>query len=60
MCVLSLDAVVLGDGGVVADSGDVGRYVSVGDERRDMELGGVDTVVSGIISGGLCDLDRMS
>ena len=26
VCVLSLDAVVLGDGGVVADSGDVGRY----------------------------------
>ena len=34
--------------------------LSVGDERRDMELGGVDAVLSVIISGGLCDLDRMS
>ena len=59
-CVLSLDAVVLGDDGVIADSGDTGRYVSVGDERRDMELSGVDTVVSGVISCGLCDLDRVS
>ena len=58
-CVLGLDAVVSCDGGVTA--GDVGRCVSVGDERRDMELSGVDTVVSGIISGcGLCDLDRVS
>ena len=56
-CVLSLDAAVVGDGGVIADSGDVGRYVSVGDERRDIELSGVDTVVSGIISGGLCDIE---
>ena len=57
-CVLGLDAVVSCDGGVTA--GDVGRYVYVGDERRDMELTGIDTVVSGIISGGLCDLDRVS
>ena len=57
-CVLDLDAVVSCDGGVTA--GDVGRYVYVGDERRDMELTGIDTVVSGIISGGLCDLDRVS
>ena len=58
-CVLGLDAVVSCDGGVTA--GDVGRCVSVGDERRDMELSGVDTVVSGIFSGGcLCDLDRVS
>ena len=58
-CVLSLDAVVSRDGGVTA--GDVGRCVSVGDERRDMELSGVDTVVSGIISGGgLCDVDSVS
>ena len=59
-CVLGLDAVVSCDGGVTADSGDVGRYVSVNDERRDIELSGVDTVVSGLISGGLCDLDRVS
>ena len=57
-CVLGLDAVVSCDGGVTA--GDVGRYVYGGDERRDMELTGIDTVVSGIISGGLCDLDRVS
>ena len=47
-CVLGLDAVVSCDGGVTA--GDVGRCVSVGDERRDMELTNVsrvDTVVSG-------------
>ena len=43
-CVLGLDAVVSCDGGVTA--GDVGRYVYVGDERRDMELTGIDTVVS--------------
>ena len=58
-CVLSLDAVVSCDGGMTA--GDVGRYVTVGDERRDMELSGVDTVVSGIISGGgLCGVDSVS
>ena len=57
-CVLSLDAAVVGDGGVIADSGDVGRYVSVGDERRDMELSGV--VVSGAVSGGMCDLYSVS
>ena len=58
--VLSLDAAVVCDGGVTADAGDVGRYVSVGDERRDMELSGVDTVVSGAVSGGLCDLGSLS
>ena len=61
-CVLGLDAVVLGDGGL--SSGDVGRYVSVGDFSvscgGDIELSGVDTVVSGAVSGGLCDLDRVS
>ena len=47
-CMLSLDAVVLGDGGV--SSGAVGRRVSVGDVSvscgGDMDLIGVDTVVS--------------
>ena len=61
-CVLGLDAVVLGDGGV--SSGDVGRCVSVGDVSvscgGDMELCGVDTVLSSAVSGGLCDLDRVS
>ena len=60
--VLGLDVVVLGDGGV--SSGAVGRYVSVGDVSvscgGDMELCGVDTVLSGAVSGGLCDLDRVS
>ena len=60
-CVLGLDAVVLGDGGV--SSGDVGRCVSVGDVSvscgGDMELYGVDTVFSGAVNGGLCDLDRV-
>ena len=57
-----LDAAVLCDGGMTANSGDVGRYVSVGDVScgGDMELSGVDTVVSGIVIGGLCDLDRVS
>ena len=57
MCVV-LDAIVLGDGGV--SSGDVGRYVSVGDVSvscgGDMELCGVDTLLSGDVNGGLCDL----
>ena len=60
--VLVVDAVVLGDGGVTADYGDVGRYVFVGDVSSggDMELCGVDTEVSGTVSGGLCGLDRVS
>ena len=60
--VLVVDAMVLGDGGVTADSGDVGRYVYVGDVSSggDMELCGVDTVVSGTVSGGLCGLDRVA
>ena len=60
--VLGLDAVVLGDGGVSA--GAVGRYVSVGD----VSVSGigdpvgccVDKVLSGAVSGGLRDLDRVS
>ena len=49
--VLGVDAVELGDGGVTADSGDVGRYVYVGDVSYggDMELCGVDTVVSAAV-----------
>ena len=61
-CVLGLDDVVLGDGGV--SSGDVGRCVSAGVVSvscgGDMELCGGDTVLSGAVSGGLCDLDRVS
>ena len=59
-CVLGVDAVVLGDGGV--SSGVVGRYVSAGDVSGggDMELCGFDTVWSGVVSGGLCDLDSVS
>ena len=61
-CVLSLDAVVLGDGGV--SSGAVGRHVSVGDVSVscgcDMELSVIDTVMSDAVSGGLCDLDSVS
>ena len=59
-CVLGVDAVVLGDGGV--SSGVVGRYVSAGDVLvgGDMELCGFDTVLSGAVSGGLCDLDSVS
>ena len=55
--VLSLDAVVLGDGGVSA--GAVGRYVSVGDVSGggDTDVCDVDKVLSG---GGLCDLDGVS
>ena len=45
-------------------SGDVGSCVSVGDVSVscgcDMELCGVDTVLSGAVSGGLCDLDGVS
>ena len=60
--VLGLDAVVLGDGGVSA--GAVGRYVYVGD----VSVSGVgdpvgccvDKVLSGAVSGGLCDIDRVS
>ena len=60
--VLGLDAVVLGDGGVSA--GAVGRCVSVGDVSvpgvGDPVGCGVDTVLSGAVGGGLCDLDRVS
>ena len=58
--VLDLDAVVLGDGGV--SSGVVGRYVPVGDLSGggDMELCVVDTVLSGAVSGCLCELDSVS
>ena len=44
-------------------SGPVGGSVSnlsVGDVPVDMELCGVDTVLSSAVSGGLCDLDRVS
>ena len=38
--------------------------MSVGDVSvscgGDMELCGVDTVLSGAVNGGLCDLDRVS
>ena len=61
-CVLGLDAVVSGDDGV--STGAVGRYVSVGDVSvscgSDMDLYGVDTVLSGAVSGGRCDLDSVS
>ena len=61
-CMLGLNAIVLDDGGV--SSGGVARYASVGDVSvscgGDMELRGVDTVLSGAVSGGLCDLDRVS
>ena len=59
-CVLGVDAVVLGDGGV--SSGAVGRYLSVGDVScgGDMKLCGVDTVVAGTVSSGLCGLERVS
>ena len=53
---------MLGNDGV--SSGDVGRYVYVGDVSvscgGDMELCGVDTLLSGVVSSGLCDLDRVS
>ena len=59
-CLLGMDAGVLGDVGV--SSGSVGMYVYVGDVSGggDMELYGVDTVLSGAVSGGLCDIDRAS
>ena len=61
-CMLGLDAIVLDDGGV--SSGGVARYTSVGDVSvscgGDMELRGVDTVLSGAVRGGLCDIDRVS
>ena len=61
-CVLDDDVVVLGDGGV--SSRVEGSYVSVGDVSvavgGDTELRGVDTVLWGAISGGLCELDRLS
>ena len=44
-------------------SGPVGGSVSnlsVGDLSVDMELCGVDTVLSSAVSGGLCDMDRVS
>ena len=44
-------------------SGPVGgsvSNVSVGDVSFDMELCGVDKVLSSAVSGGLCDLDRVS
>ena len=45
-------------------SGDAGRYVSVDDVSvscgGNIELYGVDTVLSGAASGGLCDLDRVT
>ena len=60
--VLSLEAVVLGDGGV--SSGAVGRYVYIGDVSVsggvDTVVCGVDTVLSGAVGGGLCDHDRVS
>ena len=58
--VLDLNAVVLGDG--VVSSGVVSRYVPVGDLSGggDMELCGVDTVLSGAVSGCLCELDSVS
>ena len=61
-CMLGLDAVVLDDGGV--SSGGVARYAFVGDVSvscgGDMELRGVDTMLSGAVSGCLCDLDIVS
>ena len=48
-CVLGLDAVVLDDGGDVSVS-----------RGGDMDLCGVDTVLSGAVSGGRCDLGRVS
>ena len=58
---LDLDAAVfiLDDG---VSSGIVGRYVSVGDVSGggDMELCDVDTVLSGAVSGGLCELDSVT
>ena len=51
-CVLGVNAIVLGEGGGSSDA--VGRYVYVGDVSSgcDMESCGVDTVLSGAVSGG--------
>ena len=59
-CVVGVDAVVLCYG--VVSSGAMGRYVSVGNVSGggDIELCGVDTVLSGAVSGGLCDHGRVS
>ena len=61
-CVLGLDAVVLGDGGV--SSGAVCGYVFDGDLsvscEDGMELCDVNNVLSGAVGGGLCDLDKVS
>ena len=61
-CMLDLDVVVLDDGGV--SSGSMARYASVVDVSvscgGDLELRGVDTMLSGAVSGGMCDLDMMS
>ena len=48
-CVLGLDAVVLDNGGDVSVS-----------RGGDMDLCGIDTVLSGAVSGGRCDLGRVS
>ena len=48
-CVLGLEALVLDDGGDVSVS-----------RGGDMDLCGVDTVLSGAVSGGRCDLGRVS
>ena len=59
---LDVDAVTPGDAGV--SSGVVGRYVSDGDMSvaggGDIALCGVDTVLSGAVSGGLCADERVS
>ena len=59
-CMLDLDVVVLDDGGV--SSGSMARYASVVDVScgGDLELRGVDTMLSGAVSGSMCDLDMMS
>ena len=59
--VLGLDAVVLGDGEL--SSGAMSRSVgdvSVSSRGSDTEVSGVDTVVSGAVSGCMCDLDSVS
>ena len=61
-CMLGLDDVVMGDGGV--SYGVVGRYVYIDEVSvscgGDMELCCVGTVLSGAVSGRMCDLDRVS
>ena len=54
--VRGLDAAVLGDGGMTANSGDVGRYVSVGDVScgGDMELRVVLTRWCHVLSLAVC------